>query len=267
MDHGSTSSGPPSAALAKPERNLDTLYFLLQDSAATNRWLSRLSKRVVRYLLPYLPMGGEAKAQHVTQLATKAVFDLVVERGAELERNSYLSVLSDSSVAGLRWYLEAPLARQIKDERHNGIPRDMTFIFGHTHKPFEDELPLASYQLPVKLFNTGGWVLDEPMMEPCEGAAVLLIDEDLNVVSLRLYNDPVNGVPTDVHISHCGAYPRADNPLRGAVEHALDRKQGLWKEFSSQAAQALRNRYEFLVQHFDFEDAATAARVTEEGRR
>lgn len=232
-------------------KDLDTLYFLLQDNAAANRWLSHLSKRIVHRLLPYLPMSGEAEMQRIAQLATKVVLDLVVERGAELERNSYLSVLSDSSVAGLRWYLEAPLARQIQSERHDTIPKDMTFIFGHTHKPFEDELPLAMYQLPVKLFNTGGWVLDEPMMTPCEGAAVVLIDDALNLVSLRLYNDPVNGVPISVHIPPSGAYPRANNPLRSAVAYALDRGQRLWQEFSNQAAQALRQRYQFLIQHFD----------------
>jgi hypothetical protein len=223
------------------------LYTILQDNAATNRMLSRLSEQIVRRLRPYLPMSGEAEVLHYARLVIKVVLDLLGERWAEAERHSYLSVLSDASVAGLRWYLDGPLAQQIKSERQGQMPEDVTFIFGHTHKPFEDYMPLVNYPEPVKIFNTGGWVLDEPKMVPLEGAAVVFVDDELNIVSLRLYNDPLNQIEPTVHIPTSGAYPAKTNALCTAVQAALQRYPEQWQAFTDAVARALEERQRLLI--------------------
>jgi hypothetical protein len=233
---------------------------VLQDNAATDRFLSRASRRLVQRLLPYLPMAGEAEVRHYARVAAKVLLDFTLERWGELERNGYVSVLSDASVAGLSWYVEEPLYRQIAAERNGQVPGDVTFVFGHTHKPFEDALPLDHYALPVTVFNTGGWVLDEPDMMRAEGAAAVLVDADLNVVSLRLFNDPVNDVLVPVSVRAAGTHPEQDNPLLEATKRAVANGQSVWDRFTDAAASALQARRLWLIRHFDLGLATPAAK-------
>jgi len=69
------------------------------------------------------------------------------------------------------------------------VPAEVTFIFGHTHKPFEEVFPFAGYRSGVKIFNNGGWVVDSMDPAPLKGAAIILVDEDLNTASVRMYNE------------------------------------------------------------------------------
>ncbi len=247
------------------------LYTVLQDTAATDRFLSTLEKRIMRRLLQYVPMSGEAEVRHYAKASAKALLDITVERWADLERNSRLSVLSDDSVQGLRWYLEEPLHTQINHELGR-VPDDVTFVFGHTHKPFQDLLPVDTYRLPVKIFNTGGWTFNAPDMAPVEGAAAVFVDDRLNVVSVRLYNDPVNDTLTPVAIPVNGAYPWDSrehppdpniNPLQYIINDALAQDtDGLWKDFTTAAAAALRAQQSWVLQTFD---AETTGRPTARG--
>ena len=236
----------------KVGRDADTIYTLLQDTAAFNRFLSRLTGRAARRLLPNLPLGGEAQVKHYVRLIIKAILDLTVEQWADLERHSYLSPLTQSSITGLCWYLEKPLRQQIKSELKM-VPDDLSFIFGHTHKPFGDALPLSKYHRPVSIFNTGGWVLDEPQMLPLEGAAAVFVDDELNVVSVRLYNDPING--DSASFLKCSGYPEKNNPLLEKMKIFLgnnDEKQLLGKLRDAANAE-LQQRCTWLIQQYDLD--------------
>jgi predicted phosphodiesterase len=234
-------------------KDVETLYDRLQDAAATERFIAQLSRRLLAALQPLLPMGGEREVQRWVRRAIRALLDLGVERTAELERTNYRTVLEPDSIEGLRWYLASPVARQIKDEKKQ-LPGEAVFVFGHTHKPFADALPLAAYDRPVRVFNTGGWVLDEPTMMPLEGAAMVLVDENLNVVSVRLYNQSANGEPPAVHVpKQSGAYPQSDNPLLDAVQAALLRTSSEWARFTDEVTKALATRQRRLIQHFDLD--------------
>ena len=39
----------------------------------------------------------------------------------------------------------------------------------------------------MRVFNTGGWVVDHAAPQPLQGGAVVLVSDDLDVVSLRIY--------------------------------------------------------------------------------
>ena len=47
---------------------------------------------------------------------------------------------------------------------------DVGFIFGHTHKPFVLDRQLAGYPSPVRISNTGGWVVDTSTPAPPRAA-------------------------------------------------------------------------------------------------
>ncbi|MBK9361972.1 MAG: hypothetical protein IPM99_12980 [Rubrivivax sp.] len=71
----------------------------------------------------------------------RAAIDANVGRGAQSQRDSYLDLITPADVADLRWYLDGPLRQQL--EGHGLDPSaGLAFVYGHTHKPLQDELPL-----------------------------------------------------------------------------------------------------------------------------
>jgi hypothetical protein len=242
----------------KDTRNL---YTRLQGGAETEQLIHAVTRRIVTYARPQLPMGGERQVQSLARHAVRALLDVIVQRTAEMERNSYATVLGEDSIASLRWYLETPVAAQFATERQM-LPNDLVFVFGHTHKPFEDAIVADGYANPVRVFNTGGWVLDEPVMASLEGAAMVLVDDALNVVSLRLFNQAPNGVPDAVHVG--GAYPQVGNPLLDSVQRMLPNID--WKPFTVEVGKGLLERQRAAFDRFSLPAAdrgsATPASTT-----
>jgi hypothetical protein len=122
------------------------------------------------------------------------------------ERLSRGAVLSPDAQKGLRWYLAVPLKNQIANEIERrpdvglrSFP-EVTFVFGHTHKPFADDLDIDHYQTWVHTYNTGGWVVDTLEPEPFHGGGLVLIDESLNTVGLKLYHEEDDETPMDVQV-------------------------------------------------------------------
>ena len=84
-------------------------------------------------------------------------------------------------------YLNGAVATQAAAEI--GRPDDVTFVFGHTHKPFIESRGTTAFSSPISVINTGGWVVDTPQRNPLKGASLVLIDEKLNVASLCCYTE------------------------------------------------------------------------------
>jgi hypothetical protein len=225
-------------------RDVETLYSVMQSSRGADDFLSRLAEALARSICARIPLGGEPKVKKSAAMLTKALLHATIGQNAELERLSYLDVLSPAGLEGLRWYLDEPLRQQIATERASPL----TFIFGHTHKPFEDEIVAASYPEPVRVFNSGGWVLDEPRLDTVQGASMILIDEDLNVAALRLFNCPVNGVATPVSVHGTGRHSDLGNPLLAPLRAALESTRDHWQIFSETAARELELRSRVMLE-------------------
>jgi UDP-2,3-diacylglucosamine pyrophosphatase LpxH len=103
------------------------------------------------------------------------------------ERHRPGIILSPHAEEGLATYLNGPVATQVAAEI--GSPRDVTFVFGHTHKPFIDQRTVHAFSAPVTVVNTGGWVVDTPQLNPLKGASLILIDEKLNLAAVRCYTE------------------------------------------------------------------------------
>jgi UDP-2,3-diacylglucosamine pyrophosphatase LpxH len=95
--------------------------------------------------------------------------------------------LSPHAEEGLLTYLDGAVATQSAAEI--GQPDEVTFIFGHTHKPFIESRTTTAFAAPVEVANTGGWVVDTPQLNPLKGASLILIDDQLNVAALRCYTE------------------------------------------------------------------------------
>ena len=80
--------------------------------------------------------------------------------------------MSASGKEGLGQYLKVFLRGQMEIEGA-GVPDAVSFVFGHTHKPFEDAMECEGYGQAMKIFNTGGWVVDTVVPDPPHGAAAV----------------------------------------------------------------------------------------------
>ena len=164
---------------------------------------------------------------------------VVVKRVAGQQERQLSAPLSEEAAAGLRWYLEGPLRNQMQVE-HGGAPENVTFVFGHTHKPFERTMDLKVSSRGVKVLNTGGWVLDTLEPRPEQGGAAVLIDEDLNAVNLRFYQEGQYTVRAEEPISpgqgHSALFEHLNSIVRGEAEP--------WRSFSETASREAGMRVE-----------------------
>jgi UDP-2,3-diacylglucosamine pyrophosphatase LpxH len=229
-----------------------TLYEVMLDAGASHDFCQRLSEMLVSRLDRDFGMSGSmpvVSGVTVRQLVL-GVLDATLGRGAESQRGGYLQVMSDADVEDLRWYLAGAVRLQLESAGLEARGLDLSFVFGHTHKPFEDELPVEGFDRPVGVFNTGGWVMDQPTLASTQGAAAVFIDEALNVASLRLFNDPVNGSITPVQARGVGGFRDRDNAMLAALAAGIERTAPAWEVFSRSAQAATETRATRLLDEF-----------------
>ncbi len=253
--------------------NLIKLYDIMHDPSTSHMFSEQLSDKLIQLLQSNLPIGqstGIKIGSHpiAVRQVVSALIDATLGRAASMERNNFLEVLSSSSTKGMEWYLNDPVYNQLNTESEgicaNGvITSDVTFIFGHTHKPFGDEFVISKFKSPVKAYNTGGWTVDQPEMVETIGAASVFIDDELNVASLRLYNDPVNDVIVPVKAQGVGGYPDQSNSLLTQMQAVLDGNKYNWTDFSNAASDAISRRISIVRNRF-FNPALTVESTREE---
>jgi hypothetical protein len=214
------------------------IYNMLQSPEAL-KWLAgnlggSLSERI----------PGPKAAGRAASPAVKGLLGLVAGRASKLERHTPGAVLSDDASIGLFRYLNGPLRAQLDGECTGGSDTRVSFVFGHTHKPFERVDRLDGFTQPVAMFNTGGWVVDTTSANPMQGAAVILVDEDCNVASLRLYNQGGGGATGGLRVAPS---PTDDpNPLRDALTDSLDFTTEPWTSLTAAITEAVSHRHQAL---------------------
>jgi hypothetical protein len=164
-------------------RDVELVYDKLQTDAQVKQLVSNLAGGITKqHSLPWVP-------QTVEHMILTELLNVMLDSIASREVKQTDADLSADAESGLRDFLQQYLFKQIQTDNAGAIPGDVTFIFGHTHKPFEAARTYAGYPHGVKVFNDGGWVVDSMTSAPLQGGAVVLVDEDLNAASVRLYNE------------------------------------------------------------------------------
>jgi UDP-2,3-diacylglucosamine pyrophosphatase LpxH len=184
--------------------DVELIYDKLQADIQLKNLLSNLAEGIAtKYSLPWVPRQVEHKI-------LTSVLNFFLNKVANREVKRTDTVLSEDAESGLRQFMEKFLLKQIQTDNASSVPADVTFIFGHTHKPFEEVRSYAGYGSGVKIFNNGGWVVDSMVPAPLKGGAVVLVDEDLNTASVRIYNEAENDTqpPPPPRVSEV-----IDNPL------------------------------------------------------
>ena len=163
--------------------DVELIYDKLQADIQLKALVSNLAGGLAaKYKLPWV-------SHSVEHLVLTSMLEFFLSKVANREVKRTDGALSKDAESGLRRFLEKFLLKQIQTDNAGSVPAEVTFIFGHTHKPFEELVPYAGYGSGVKVFNNGGWVVDSMEPAPLKGGAIILVDEDLNTASVRMYNE------------------------------------------------------------------------------
>ncbi len=210
--------------------DVEVIYETMQDASKFAQFVGAAARSL-------LNLYGGRLTRRFGWLIALLVRSMVAGR---LERAKPDKVLGDDG-AGLRRYLLAPLQMQLRKELAEGPqPDDITFIFGHTHKPFEQVMTLADFLTPcLRVYNSGGWVVDRPAPQLLYGGAVILIDENLDAVSLRMYNESANAADYAVAVAAAGPPPASPSPFYSWIKAGVRSDLSPWIEFSKAAAAAV----------------------------
>ena len=212
---------------------IDFFWSSMGDSGDVGRWARQLYESLQSDVAIEAEIDAMRRAvsnrpvsrvkNHLEGLLLDGGLTAAVKRSLRRERHEPV-LLSDNGRKGLTTYLSGPVARQVDDEI--GSAAEVAFVFGHTHKPFLELDHPAVLPGPGTVVNTGGWVVDTTEPEPNKGAAVILIDEDLNIAALRCFGQGA-GAGHEVVID--GPPGEAANPLVSELRSTIDPARDPWK--------------------------------------
>ena len=170
-----------------------------------------------------------------------AIFKREANRVARSERGTPAVALTPAGQAGLRAYLEGPVLGQVRREWAD-VPPEVTFVYGHTHKPFVDRWSLAGFPSPVRIANTGGWVVDTAQPAPAQAGVAVLVNENLDAASLQFYRQGPADAPAAVQLLPS---PGDEQPSAWHSELAarIDPAAPPWATLSAQAARIVAQRH------------------------
>jgi Calcineurin-like phosphoesterase len=171
--------------------------------------------------------------------ALNSIFRREANHVATSERGTPTVTLTAAGQAGLREYLEGPVRNQLRQE-WGDLPDELTFVYGHTHKPFTDRWTVAGYQSPVRIANTGGWVVDTASPAPVQAGVAVLVSDDLETASLQFYRQGTGPVPVQF------LPPPGGGPVsawQSELESRVDPAAEPWDTLARQAAEVAAQRH------------------------
>lgn len=240
--------------------DVNIAYHSLLTGAEAAKFQQRIADHLAHMIAYKFNLPPTKMIEQGLSIVARGIVESLVGTYSQLERYDFNEPLSKSSIANLKSYLSKAVLPQIRDEISGDMPLRSTLIFGHTHKPFEDQIIADGFAAPVGVYNTGGWVLDTSLLSTVEGASVVLVDEDLNTAAIRLFGMPINGVPTTVRaVSTDIDRPGQENPLLLRLKAALEANEDLWALFSEAVAADLQDRQTMILTRT--EDSDSEARL------
>jgi UDP-2,3-diacylglucosamine pyrophosphatase LpxH len=207
--------------------DLKTAYHLLPDASSvrhiTDGVADRLADRWTRWPIP----------SKLRRWLVRTVVGDVVATARALETQHGGGALSPSAEAGLIEYLCGPLARQLDDAEH-----DYAFVFGHTHKPFQ-QLKEIEPTRHVPVYNTGGWVNETAEIQRTQGAQAILVDDELNVVAVELFRQSPDPTRYRVRVREPLIDDDGHRRFHSLIDDRVRPTESPWTDFSTNVAAEL----------------------------
>ncbi len=226
------------------------VYDMLQDDRAIARLAGNLADGIARRVAH---KGGILRLRWPVKVVLDKVLKRVGSKVAASERKVPTVPLSPKSRVGMLAYLSGPLALQLASEapdKDRQLPENVKFVFGHTHKPFVESTKLDSgLANPVRIFNSGGWVVDTKEVEPLHGANLVLLDENLEVACIRMYNQ--TALAADYRVRMDDGLPAEQGPFYRRLAGLVRPDEDVWTNFSQAVAALVTERAHSLTYIID----------------
>lgn len=189
----------------------------------------------------------------VEKAVLNAIFKHEANRVARSERSTPTAALSEAGKTGLRDYLEGPVRNQMRQE-WGEVPENLSFVYGHTHKPFVARETFAGFPAPVDIVNTGGWVVDTSDPNLFQAGVAVLVNDNLDTASLQFYRQARGSEPSPVQLLDPpdGAEPSA---WQAELASRIDPAAEPWSTLAKSAA-------DLVAQRHRLQDATVALRIT-----
>lgn len=150
-------------------------------------------------------------------------------------RKSTIKMDDEDLKARLSQFLKLswPQARDALHYDPNVIP-ELVFIYGHTHKPDErfEKLQIENgntNKVPVVVHNTGGWVVDRAEPNPDIGASIVLMNDRLDAVSLKIYKEEQKSFEElNKHLLNMDD----DSIFKGYISKKIKTSPGCWEDLT-----------------------------------
>jgi hypothetical protein len=209
-------------------KDIEQFYDMLLVPQARAGLIRQLARASGRHWFQKWPKLGEFLA-----LFSVPFISGEVKRLGAFEKRKPGEALTEEAQRGLKGYIDGPLATQISTECKKPMRAQTTFVFGHTHKPFSASMKCEHFPDLLSVYNSGGWVVDTADPERAHGGAIVLADEKLNVVSVRMYNESENQDRSPVKVETADGIK---NPLSEQVSRLVDNDKDPWVSFAKVAA-------------------------------
>ncbi|MGO9175037.1 MAG: hypothetical protein ACLQED_02675 [Desulfobaccales bacterium] len=194
--------------------------------------------------------GSLEKKYGIEGLVGGKIIDVLVDKLVFPERKHTEQVLSKDAETGLIDYVDGPLKIQIDEEcetRHLYLPQEITFVFGHTHKPFEEPKTFPNLGNGVPVYNTGGWVVETEDPDSLHGGAAVLLNDNLDVASLRLYNEADDLAKYQVKVSEVPQPGQSHSDFFNKLSELVKPDLSPWGGFSDTVAKEVVVRRQILL--------------------
>jgi hypothetical protein len=236
----------------KVGEDMGIVYDILQSPTDMRKLVDNIASGVADRLPRPL---GAGLVKPVVRGALRRLLHLAVGVTADFERRTSKSdgsPLTSASRELLISYLNEQVAGQLRSDHPNQsngdseLPRQVKFVFGHTHKPFIGSEIIPSFgATPVRIFNTGGWVVDTVKADQRHGANLVLVGDDLEVACVRLYNQ--SDEPGSYRVRMDDALPDDQGPLYSHLAELIVADPKPWTAFSSAVSAAVTERQGVLA--------------------
>jgi hypothetical protein len=217
-------------------KDVELVYDILKSKKATRRLIRKLALSVPKRF------GHPWWVWWVESPIILLVLTFLVYRFRQLERGAPDWPLSEDSRNRLDQYIGRYVLSQLKRECRGGLPAHLTFVFGHTHKPFEEVMHVPAIEGPVHVYNMGGWVVDTIHTAPHQGGSIVVIDEDGYAASIRMYNQSTDPSGYRVSVARADGENGKPNPMYDRLLELVDPEQPPWSDFSKKVAAAVEER-------------------------
>ncbi|MEL6572956.1 MAG: hypothetical protein AAFQ64_14930 [Pseudomonadota bacterium] len=217
------------------------------------------SVKIAEKLSEMLPMSGNLTLRETLRIVARVGIDAGIGPFLDSERMAVVETLTTDGWDGVQWYLDGVVRSQNNAELRPNFPlgdqtqtedsrvRDLTFIFGHTHKPFADRMVSDASPNPVKVFNTGGWTVNGPRFDTAAGAGMVLIDDNLDAVLVRVLGTPQKGTIRPAFVEPIGGVAEGENQFMIDVARWLAASSDAWEALASEAEKAYQVRQRYLL--------------------